>query len=109
MKQQILEQELKLAHKALDMLVQKTRLLLVGSEHLDPGDMQRTFRFAEAVARKHDVEGMIEMIEASTNKLVAQYGTGVRPAWVGEEIGMNYHQAKMYREELDELKEELGI
>lgn len=107
MKQQMLEEELKVVHEALYRLVEKTRLLMDGSSHLDPEDMQRTFRFAEAVVRKRSVENLIEMAESDTRRLLAQYGGSTRPAWVGEEIGINQYQVKMYRQELAELEEEL--
>ena len=108
MKQQMLERELQIVHRALGDLVQKTRLLMDGNQHLDPEDMQRTFRRAEAIVRKRAVEDLINMLESQINRLLATYGSGSRPDWVGEEIVMDRHQQDMYRQELLELEEELN-
>lgn len=108
MKQQMLEQELQIVHRALSDLVEKTRLMMHRSEHLDPEDMQRTFRRAEAIARKRSVESSINVLETRINSLLTRYGSGVRPDWVGEEIVMDRHQQDMYRQELLELEEELN-
>lgn len=109
MKQQMLEAEVTRLHDALERLVTKTRLLMVGSDHLDMEDMHRTFRHAEATLRLRDVEGMIEYLERDIEKVLAQYGTGVRPSWVSGDVGISQRQLDMYKSEREELKEELGI
>lgn len=46
---------------------------------------------------------MIELEEKSIAGLEQRYGTGVRPAWVGEDIGMSCARIQECQRELREL------
>ena len=42
--------------------------------------------------------------DAQAKSLIAQFGTGIRPAWVGEEIAIYRHRAAQARAEADQLE-----
>ncbi len=46
-------------------------------------------------------ESMAEMYEADASRLEAQYGKGVRPGWVGEDISIASAAAKRHRAAAD--------
>ena len=46
---------------------------------------------------------MIGMNERTIADLEKRYGTGVRPAWVGEEIGLYYYQIKHFYRQIAEI------
>lgn len=46
---------------------------------------------------------MIELEQSNIAGLEARYGTGVRPAWVGEDIGISHARIDQHKRELAEL------
>lgn len=47
---------------------------------------------------KAEIEADVKRYENEIEDLKAKYGTGVRPAWVGEEIGILYAQIERVKE-----------
>jgi hypothetical protein len=50
------------------------------------------------------IRSMIEDREREIAELEAKYGTGVRPSWVGEDIGMMIGQIRNLKLELEEIE-----
>lgn len=48
-------------------------------------------------------------IEDSVRQIETQYGTGVRPGWVSEELSMLWRQHSRCREEADQLAASLSL
>jgi len=48
---------------------------------------------------KAEVQAFVNNYENEIEDLKAKYGTGVRPAWVGEEIGILYAQIERVKDE----------
>lgn len=55
---------------------------------------------------KERLKATIEACEADVRQLEARYGTGVRPAWVGDEIAMQCMRAEAARTRLTLLERE---
>jgi len=53
-----------------------------------------------------ELQDRIERLEASNDEYRRRYGTGVRPAWVGEEIGINMMYIDIAKRQMAELKGE---
>ena len=51
-------------------------------------------------------EDRIKCLEESNAEYKRRYGTGVRPAWVGEEIGINMMYIDIAKRKIAELKGE---
>lgn len=49
---------------------------------------------------------MAEHYEKEAQRLIDQYGTGVRPSWVSCDLGIAQHNAARYRKLADDLKVE---
>ena len=52
------------------------------------------------------LEDRIARLEKSNAEYRARYGTGVRPAWVGEEIGINMMYIEIAKQQIAALKGE---
>lgn len=52
------------------------------------------------------IEDRIERLEQSNAEYRARYGTGTRPAWVGEEIGINMMYIDIAKKQIAKLKGE---
>lgn len=50
----------------------------------------------------------VEDLKRQNEELIARYGEGIRPAWVGEEIGINWAYIKRYEREIAETEAEFG-
>ena len=107
MKQQMLERQLMSVHVVLKDLAHHARMMVEGSQNLDPDEMVRALRRAQIVVRKNDLETAILVMEASINTLLSRYGHGVRPSWVSAEISMERNRQDMYRQEILKLEEEM--
>jgi len=53
---------------------------------------------------KQDLLAYIELRQSQIEDLERRYGTGVRPAWVGEEIGILLHYQNDAKTELKKLE-----
>ncbi len=53
---------------------------------------------------KQDLLSYIELRQSQIVDLEKRYGTGVRPAWVGEEIGILLHYQRDAKDQLAELE-----
>ena len=53
---------------------------------------------------KQDLIAYIELRQSQIDDLEKRYGTGVRPAWVGEEIGILFHYKRDAEAELKKLE-----
>jgi hypothetical protein len=53
---------------------------------------------------KQDLLAYIELRQSQIDDLEKRYGTGVRPAWVGEEIGILLHYQRDAENELKKLE-----
>jgi hypothetical protein len=53
---------------------------------------------------KQDLLAYIELRQSQIEDLENRYGTGVRPAWVGEEIGILAHYKRDAEKQLAELE-----
>jgi len=53
---------------------------------------------------KQDIIAYIELRQSQIEDLENRYGTGVRPAWVGEEIGILAHYKRDAEKQLAELE-----
>jgi hypothetical protein len=53
---------------------------------------------------KQDIIAYIELRQSQIEDLENKYGTGVRPAWVGEEIGILAHYKRDAEKQLAELE-----
>jgi hypothetical protein len=53
---------------------------------------------------KQDIIAYIELRQGQIDDLENRYGTGVRPAWVGEEIGILSHYKRDAEKQLAELE-----
>jgi hypothetical protein len=53
---------------------------------------------------KQDLLAYIELRQSQIDDLEKRYGTGVRPAWVGEEIGILLHYQRDAEAELKKLE-----
>lgn len=47
-------------------------------------------------------------LDAEIAQLERRYGTGIRPAWVGDEIGIKFHYAARARAKADEKEAALA-
>lgn len=52
------------------------------------------------------LEERIERLEENNAEYKRRYGTGVRPAWVGEEIGINMMYIDIAKQQIAALKGE---
>lgn len=57
---------------------------------------------AETVA---NAEKMAEHYEEAAKRLIAQYGTGVRPGWVSTDLAIAQERAASYRKLVSEIGE----
>ena len=55
---------------------------------------------------KQDIIAYIELRQSQIEDLENRYGTGVRPAWVGEEIGILAHYKRDAEKQLAELEKD---
>jgi hypothetical protein len=55
---------------------------------------------------KQDLLAYIELRREQIEDLERRYGTGVRPAWVGEEIGILAHYKRDAEKQLAELEKD---
>jgi hypothetical protein len=55
---------------------------------------------------KQDIIAYIELRQSQIEDLESRYGTGVRPAWVGEEIGILAHYKRDAEKQLAELEKD---
>jgi hypothetical protein len=55
---------------------------------------------------KQDLLAYIELRQSQIEDLENRYGTGVRPAWVGEEIGILAHYKRDAEKQLAELEKD---
>jgi hypothetical protein len=53
---------------------------------------------------KQDLLAYIELRQSQIEDLERRYGTGVRPAWVGEEIGILAHYKRDAEDQLKKLE-----
>ena len=53
---------------------------------------------------KQDLLAYIELRKSQIEDLENRYGTGVRPAWVGEEIGILAHYKRDAEKQLAEME-----
>jgi hypothetical protein len=53
---------------------------------------------------KQDLLAYIELRQSQIDDLEKRYGTGVRPAWVGEEIGILSHYKRDAEDQLKKLE-----
>lgn len=53
-----------------------------------------------------ELEDRIARLEEENAQLRTRYGSGVRPAWVGEEIGINGMYIDIAKEQIAKLKGE---
>ena len=53
-----------------------------------------------------ELEDRIARLEQSNAEYRQRYGTGSRPAWVGEEIGINMMYIEIARDQIAKLKGE---
>ena len=53
-----------------------------------------------------ELEDRIARLEQSNAEYRQRYGTGTRPAWVGEEIGINMMYIEIARDQIAKLKGE---
>jgi len=53
---------------------------------------------------KQDLLAYIELRQSQIDDLENRYGTGVRPAWVGEEIGILAHYRNDAQRQIAELE-----
>jgi hypothetical protein len=53
-----------------------------------------------------ELEDRIARLEEKNANLRAQYGVGVRPSWVGEEIGINGMYMDIAKQQIAKLKGE---
>ena len=53
---------------------------------------------------KQDLLAYLELRQSQIDDLEKRYGTGVRPAWVGEEIGILLHYQRDAETELKKLE-----
>jgi hypothetical protein len=53
---------------------------------------------------KQDLLAYIELRQSQIEDLERRYGTGVRPAWVGEEIGILLHYQRDAEDQLKKLE-----
>lgn len=52
------------------------------------------------------LQDAIVRLRRDNQRLTEQHGSGIRPAWVGEDIGMNNARIQQYEQELKELQEQ---
>lgn len=50
------------------------------------------------------IENHIKSLDETNDRLIERYGSGGRPAWVGEEIGINMAHIQNHRARIEELK-----
>jgi hypothetical protein len=55
-----------------------------------------------------DLELFIRLKQDDIDSLIACYGDGVRPAWVGEEIGIDMANIQYARSQIEKLKAEMA-
>ncbi len=55
-----------------------------------------------------DLEIFIRLKQDDIDSLIARYGDGVRPAWVGEEIGIDMANIQYARSQIEKLKAEMA-
>jgi hypothetical protein len=55
---------------------------------------------------KQGIIAYIELRQSQIDDLEKRYGTGVRPAWVGEEIGILAHYKRDAEKQLAELEKD---
>jgi len=55
-----------------------------------------------------DLEIFIRLKQDDIDRLIARYGDGVRPAWVGEDIGMDMGNIQYARSQIEKLKAEMA-
>ena len=55
-----------------------------------------------------DLERYIQRKQEGIDNLIARYGDGVRPAWVGEDIGMDMGNIRYARSQIEKLKVEMA-
>ena len=55
-----------------------------------------------------DLEIFIRLKQYDIDRLIARYGDGVRPAWVGEDIGMDMANIRYARSQIEKLKAEMA-
>jgi hypothetical protein len=55
---------------------------------------------------KQGIIAYIELRQSQIEDLEKRYGTGVRPAWVGEEIGILAHYKRDAEKQLAELEKD---
>ena len=55
-----------------------------------------------------DLEIFIRLKQDDIDRLIARYGDGVRPAWVGEDIGMDMANIRYARSQIEKLKVEMA-
>ena len=49
-------------------------------------------------------QNMIRQYERNNDDLIARYGTGVRPSWLSEELGVNGNYIMRYKKKIAELE-----
>lgn len=57
-------------------------------------------------AVRTQLETQIRIAEAAIGRLETAFGTGVRPSWVGTDIGALRYQIKQNKEALDALRDQ---
>jgi hypothetical protein len=57
---------------------------------------------------KQDLLAYIELRQSQIDDLINKWGDGVRPAWVGEEIGILAHYKRDAEKQLAELEKNNG-
>ena len=63
----------------------------------------------ETIERKiSDLEIFIKLKQDDIDRLIARYGDGVRPDWVGEDIGMCMGDIRYARSQIEKLKAEMA-
>lgn len=50
-----------------------------------------------------EIQSRIQYIQQDIDSLESQYGVGVRPSWVGEELGILYYKLKMLQKDLENM------
>lgn len=54
------------------------------------------------------LENLIRRKQDNIDGMEARYGDGVRPAWVGEDIGMDMMDIRYARSQIEKLKAEMA-